>query len=419
MKADKEIQIRSMPWACYFRRGLLVLGGLIVLAVGGGALGVYLWAQYHHGAAAKALARFDFDQAQHHWRLYLKIWPKDSSAHLAAAQTARRRGKFDEAAGHLESVERLQGVTAGTALERILQQAQKGKRGDVEQRLLALLENDDQDTPLIYEALGQGYLAGFHLPEALHCLDQLLEHQPENVLGLTGRARVWQLWNQFDKAVADFQKAVDLHPELDKARLGLADSLNHVGRVREAVAQYEILRRRQPNDLEVLLRQARCWQDLNELETAREMVAKVLAEKPDWILALVERGRIALRMRQPAQAEEWLRRAVQLAPRDRDAHFVLHLCLECQDKKEEDRQCLARLKDIQNSATHLAALLGEVVRSPHEPGIRVELGKLYLRDGDEQQGIRWLTSALDEDPRYEPARAALATYYQRNRSLKP
>ncbi len=430
MNADKETPVNSSrygppPVPSPTRGGragkgaLLVLAGLVIVAAGAGAVGIYLWTGYQYRAAEKALGRFDFDKAQHHLDLYLKVRPNDSSAHFLAAQTARRRGNSEEGAGHLEIVERLQGVTAGTSLERVLQQAQDGKLGEVEQRLRPLLDKDDQDPSLIYEALGQCYLTGFHLPEAFHCLDQLLERQPNNVLGLTGRARVWQMWNQFDKAVADFQRAVDLHPELDRARLGLADNLNRAGRVREAVAQYEILHRRQPTDLEILLRQAGCWEDLNELEIARAIVDAVLAENPDWISALVERARIALRMRQPGEAEEWVHRAIQRAPRDRDAHFVLHLCLECQDKKEEDRQCLERLKDIQIKATHKAALKRAVIRSPHELGLRVELGKLHLQDGDEQQGIRWLNSALDENPGYEPARAALAAYQKRIRSAKP
>jgi tetratricopeptide (TPR) repeat protein len=397
---------------------MLVLAGLVLLAAGGGMWGKYLWAQHHYRAAEEALARFDFEQAQQHLDLYLRLRPSDSTAHFLAAQTARRRGNSQEAASHLEVVERSQGITAGTALERVLQQAQDGNLGEIEQRLLALLDNNDQDAPLIYEALGQCYLAVFRLPEALHCFDQLLERHPDNVIGLTGRAKVWQLWNQFDNALADFQRAVDLHPNLDKARLGLADTLNRLGRVREAVAQYEIVHRRQPDDLDVLLRQARCWEDLNELETARAIVDTLLAEKPDWVSALVERARIDLRMRQPGKAEDWLRRAIQLAPRDRDAYFVLHLCLECQEKKDEDRQCLARLKDIDNAATHLAALLSGIIRSPHEPSLRVELGKLYLSQGDEPKGIRWLESALDEDPGYKPARAALADY-QRGRLQKP
>jgi tetratricopeptide (TPR) repeat protein len=399
------------------RKVLRVLAGLAILACCG-AGGIYLWAKFQYWAAEKALDRFDFDQAQHHLNLYFKVRPNDTSAHLLAAQTARRQGSSDEAARHLKIVERLKGISADTSLERILQHVQDGKRSEVP-RLRMLLNKNDQDPCLIDEALGQCYLAGFDLPEALQCFERLLERQPNNVLGLTGRAKVWQMWNQFDKAIADFQRVVDLHPESDKARLALADNLNRVGRAREAVAQYEILHRRRPANWEVLLRQAQCWEDLNELETARGIVDAVLAEKPDWTSALVERARIALRMRQPDEAEGWVRRALERAPRDRDANFVLHLCLECQGKKEEDLQCLVRLKEIQIEATHKAALMRGVIRSPHDLSLRVELGKLYLRDGDEPQGIRWLTSALDEDPAYEPARTALADYHKRTRSPNP
>jgi Tfp pilus assembly protein PilF len=39
---------------------------------------------------------------------------------------------------------------------------------------------------------------------------------------------------------------------------------------------------------------------------------------------------------------------------------------------------------------------------------------ISLRAGAAEEGLRWLNSALKEDPHYAPAHKALADYYQRH-----
>jgi Flp pilus assembly protein TadD len=41
------------------------------------------------------------------------------------------------------------------------------------------------------------------------------------------------------------------------------------------------------------------------------------------------------------------------------------------------------------------------------------MGELFLRNGREQDGLRWLRSALREQPDHGPTRQALAAYYER------
>ena len=50
---------------------------------------------------------------------------------------------------------------------------------------------------------------------------------------------------------------------------------------------------------------------------------------------------------------------------------------------------------------------------PHDPEPRREIGVLYLGLGEDDQGLRWLSSALQEDPRTGPTHAALADYFER------
>ena len=53
---------------------------------------------------------------------------------------------------------------------------------------------------------------------------------------------------------------------------------------------------------------------MGQLEEARQLLDAMLADDPDRAPVLLERGRLALDMKQPAEAEAWLRRAVARAP---------------------------------------------------------------------------------------------------------
>jgi len=55
----------------------------------------------------------------------------------------------------------------------------------------------------------------------------------------------------------------------------------------------------------------------------------------------------------------------------------------------------------------LNAVRNEVLKRPDDAALRCEGGVLFLRNGEREEGLRWLQLALRLDPNYEPARAAL------------
>jgi tetratricopeptide (TPR) repeat protein len=388
---------------------IFLVGG----AWGAAILVTSLYYRHQYQAALQALDGFDLDQAQEHLTKFLKHKPRDSGALLLAARTARRRGDLQTFNTYLQAYEQNQGATPAGDLEKQLLQAQEGDLTQVEKNLKGRLEADDQKSVLILEALGRGNVIAVHLPEAIDDLNQLLKKQPNNYLALFWRGKAWENWNQFEKAVEDYEKALAIRPEFDRARQGYADSLNCVGRVREAVGQYEILRRRQPDNSTIVLSLAGCWEDLAQPGIALELVDDLLAKDPENVPTLVERGRIELRGGYFDKANYYLSRALKSAPNHRDALFVKWLCLESQGKSEEASACKYHLEEIQKKKTHKAALLRQVVRTPHDPAVRYELGMIYMYDGDDAQASHWLRTALAEDPKYLPARAALANVEKR------
>ena len=84
-----------------------------------------------------------------------------------------------------------------------------------------------------------------------------------------------------------------------------------------------------------------------------------------------------------------------------------------QGKGDEARRCQARLERITADFQRAADVTRKVVAAPKDPALRHEVGLLLLRNGQEQEGLRWLYSGLQVDPGHRPTHATLADYYER------
>jgi tetratricopeptide (TPR) repeat protein len=384
-----------------------------LLAGIGLAAGLVLWPAYHYHAAQQALERRDLEAAQHHLEACLRVWPRSASIHFLAARTARRRDALAEARRHLTTCQQLEGVTPTRSLEWKLLRTQEGELDRFESDLQALVEQHHPDQVLILEALARGYQTALRLPEFLTTVDLLLALQPDHFQAHFWRGQVADSLGRPEDALASFQKAVDLEPRAEEARLRLAVTLERLGHPREARAHYDYLRQRQPDNPEVLLGLARCRREAHELEEARQLVDEMLKVHPAQVAALVERGRLAFYLESPDAAEVWLQRAVTQGPHDRDAHRLLLVYLEAQGKTDAARQCRAALQQIEGDIARSATLMLQVMDTPHDAALRSEVGILLLRLGQEEEGLHWLATALQEDPGHRPTHNALAEYYER------
>src|SRR5205814_1182333 len=107
------------------------------------------------------------------------------------------------------------------------------------------------------------------------------------------------------------------------------------------------------------------------------------------------------------RAEAWLRRAVALAPDDREALHALVRALWAQDKQDQAKALEPTLKRLTADLSRYQEVRQAVAKDPRNPALRTEAGKLCLRHGRNDEGRRWLATALQIDPSYGPARAAL------------
>jgi tetratricopeptide (TPR) repeat protein len=395
------------------RRWFLALGVLILAGVSGGLFGLHWWTRHQLRTAKDLLADLRFEEAGRLLDDYLRIRPSDAEALLLAAEAKRRAGDPEAAEYHLNEFDRRQGQTPASSLERVLLLAERGGFGNKEFWLRARLENGDADPIVLLEALTRNYQSVGRLDDALLCLGDLLKERPFHPRALVWRAQIWLRLGKWDDAVEDARRAVEVRPDSLEARLIWAQANEHVGQAEKAVREYGWLYERGQKSPDVVLGLGRCWQDLGRFAEARQVLAAFLAEQPERADVLVERGRLALREGGTTPAEPYFRRAVVADPNDLDANRFLLRCLEeTGGNAEESALVDGRLRQLEIRDGRIAQLRSEVLAAPNETEPRYRIGMLLLESGQEE-GLEWLASVLNLDPRHEPARAALAAYYQR------
>jgi tetratricopeptide (TPR) repeat protein len=404
--------LRNFIRGCRRHPVLVVVTMLTALGVGAVVLAPTLWATYHCRRAQEALQDRDFSRARAHLMLSLKARPARSDLHFWLARTERLAGNGDEARHQLDRCEELAGPTDAVERERLLLRVQEGDLGDNEGALLARLRQDDPETDQILEALGQGYRKVYRWGDSLGCLNRLLDRRPDHAQAHLWRGQLEQRLGHFTEAAADYRCVVSLQPEDDWGRLCLGEILLFLRQPDSAAEQFEYLAGRLDDNPAVLLGLARCYRDQGRQEKAADILTQLAAQHPREGAVWTDRGMLALQMGQPAQAEEFLRRAVRLQPFDYSATYSLGQCLEQRGQAAEARTWRTRAEQLQRDRTRLEEVIRGLVRQPRGPALRCEAGQLCLRLGQFEDARGWLESALRQDPQCAAAYQGLAEYYQ-------
>jgi Tfp pilus assembly protein PilF len=394
------------------RRRRWVVRVLLLVLLGTG-FGCHAWAQMHYRAAHRALARQQLAEAQLHLSQSLKVWFWQADTYLLAARTARRAGDFDQAKTYLRRCRAWGGPDEALDLEYKLLRVQQGDLVEVQRSLVSLVSQGHRDTPLIAEVLTPVFLQNYQLENAFACVRRWLEHEPERVEAWRYHAKLCEYMQNGTEALRSYQRVVELDPENDEPRLLLAGQLIHAHQPQQALEQFEYLRPRLGDTPQVLGGMACCQRELNHPDEARQLLERVLAAEPNNVLALGERGRLALQFESAAAAETWLRRALAGSPAEREILYSLLQCLKQLGKEAEAEQVRARLEKLDRDLARLDEVTRQIGSTPHDPDLRCEAGQILLQNGQETEGLRWLASALQEDPSHAATHKALAEYQER------
>ena len=457
-RARRPRRLWSRPW-------VRVVAGVCLPLAG---LAAWMYAQdyrarRHLEEARRAIEHRNFPEASRQLERFLEIRPKNAANQFLAARTARRADAYDQAQEHLTRAEQLGWDPEAVRLENVLLRAQRGELSEavedyLDQRTRRGLQ--DPEALLILEALTKTYMQKGNYVEARDCLKRWLELEPENPQTLTWGGWLWLKDSNPTRALEQLERAVQLDPENDEARLRLAEVQFRTLQAEMAIANYQRLRQRLPGQPAVLLGLASCHMELVELPEAKPLLDEVLNDgrfaeilgpsrqgrrrlpeelspgtrawvgqamqlapydlrHPSYlpslfVEALVGRSKIALQEDDDARAESWLRQAAQIKPVDREAILKLWQCLEKRGQLEEAQKYRAQWQRLGEQLARVKDLIPhhKFANSSLDSNVRCELAETLLALGHETAGLAWLETVLRQDPRHERARKLLADYVE-------
>lgn len=396
------------------RRLLLGIGLLLFFLLPGGALlGRYCWALRQFRIGRTLLERYHQDEARPYLEAYLRLCPNNAQALLLLARAARRAGAVAKGDEYLEHYQRVHGQTEELVREQIFQTAVRGDVDKVRKYCQKLVRENDPAAPLALEAMVHGYFRLFRIKEGRAVLQTWLERQPNNTQALLYQAGVWTLLLHHSKAVATYERLLELDPEHDAARLKLALVLMEDRIYTTAVPHLESVVRRQPNNLAAAVQLARCRDFLGQEAEAERLLEGVLRREPHFSHALSEQGRIAMRQGQGDRAEACLREALVQEPGNHELLYQLILCLERNGKTEEAESKRQRLDQLKADLKRLEEIATtELPIRPHDLDLQYEFALMLLKTGRDEEGVQWLHRVLHAKPSHAPSRRALVEFYR-------
>jgi tetratricopeptide (TPR) repeat protein len=393
----------------------LALLVLVLLLLVGTFAGLYGYALHQWQAAQAAVKEDRAEEARSRLDLCLWLWPHDSRVHFLAARAARLSGHFDEADAHLKQCLKLdRGPSQATELEYLLMRAQTGEAEEVADALRNYVDSKHAETALILETLSRAYMHDLRYGLAYACLSRWIDELPGTAKAFHWRAWVLERLSDPDGAMRDYQRALELDPDLVAVRLRVAELLLERSRPGEALPHLERLRREAPERADVLARLGHCRFLQGRAEEARQLMEAAVQKLPDDSTLLQNLASLDRQEGRADQAERRLRHALEVDPTDVGAEYNLVLCLQHQGRDKEAAAALEHCTKHRALVDRANQLLKDEARHPtRDPGPPAEVGALLLGIGQERLGMYWLDQALIRDPGHQASHRILAEYFEK------
>jgi tetratricopeptide (TPR) repeat protein len=194
----------------------------------------------HHLMARVFAARGDHAEALAAYDRAIHLAPRYVDFYLGRAETRQQLGDWKGAVGDYDRVLALDASRVDARSQRALALARAGDLGTSLDEMDALLDelDDGEDGPATGEAhsmMGHIHLMLGHHAPAIELLTRALELSPDDVSALSRRGDAYWKSRDYERALADFDRAVALAPGDPEHHGGRAKSLAGLERWPEAV----------------------------------------------------------------------------------------------------------------------------------------------------------------------------------------
>lgn len=391
-----------------------VVVGLVVVAVASREVVRLLRLRADVRAAREAVASRRYEAAEAPLGRWLVHQPDSAEAHCLKARTAFGLHRYAEAGEELDKAEKLGHARVETDRVRGFLLVLGGRYAEAEPLLSRVLAETPGPDPEADESLARCYLQTYKLTPAAKVLDRWIRdatRDPTPYLWYTEIDR--RATADQTEAIAHYRAALQIDPNLDKARLGLADMLRAAHRTDEANAEYERYLARKPNDAAGHVGAGLNAAERGDLTTAGRELDRALELEPDNVSALKERAAIDVRLGRFPAALVSLDRAARLAPLDTEIMYRRRVVLSRLGRRDEAEKLQQQLESFRKDEAALSKTREQLGLDPSNNELRYKIARWMFDHGQDEEGVRWCKTILSAAPAHVATNRLLADHYER------
>ena len=408
MRLFKSIRGKRVVWACI---------SLVVVALCVGYPGLSRTTRTFF--AERALRERNPDAALG-WLESIPARNRVGETHLLFAKSYRRQGKLDLVREHLMTA-----WDQGVPVERLereqwLTLAQSGQIQEAEPHLRQLLQNPGDDAPEICEAFVAGYFRNYQFSRALPMLTAWEADFPDDPRPHELRGLWFQDAGRWREAAASYEKALELVPGQTRIRRDMAICLSELHEYDKAETQFLQCLRETPDDSLLLIYWGELLLSNGKASEARSVFQGVLNVDPGnhnarfamaRTLLIDGDAKAALEILQPLHVEN---------PSDSAVQYSLASALQASGKTEQAAEMFQQVTAAEEQLRRKQVMIDSLDQDPNQPEVRYEIAMISMNHESPDEGLRWLLSVIDLDPRHAASHVALADHYHRigNAELK-
>ncbi len=270
--------------------------------------------------------------------------------------------------------------------------AMQGKADEAKVSLEAALQADPSYAPAkLLQARQKAAQRDFE--GALQIADEVIAQSPQSFEAwkLKGDILLYAK-SQPDEAMAAYQKSVVIKPDFLAGQAALTTILLQQGKLPEAKAQIEAIKKFAPNHPQSKYLEAQWAFQSKDFPVARDLSQQVLRVAPENVQGLQLAGVVELQLNSVVQAETYLSKALQLAPQLPLARRML---------------VTTYLRSGQTNKA-MATLLPGLNQPNVDPELLSVAGETYLQSGDIKKAEDYFAQSAKRDPQNARKRTSLA-----------
>ncbi len=345
------------------------------------------------------------------WLNSIPKWNRVGETHLLYARAHRKQGKFDLVGAHLRTAWEHGVQVELLEREQWLTQARAGQMDEAEPHLRQLLQDPRDDGQEICECYVTGYLLNYQFSRAAPILaaweaEFPLDPRPHELKG------AWlQDSERWSEAVASYEKALELAPGKTRIRSEMAVCLSELHDYDKAKLQFLRCLDETPNDSQLLIQWGEWLLSNGKANDTKAVLQRVLDMDPGNQDARFAMAKTLLMDGAARDAVLTLQQLHQENPCSSAIQYSLASALQASGMTEQAAEMYQQVNAAEEKLRHKQELLDSLSQNSNQPEVRYEIAMISMTHESPVEGLRWLLSVVDLDPRHAAAHAALADYY--------